>query len=58
MVRIVLAVVRPPIGTRRAVGLARSRYAHALCRVGLRRPRVLPFDELVQQDCVESSTQR
>ena len=57
MVGIVLAVVRPPIGAGRAVALARLRHAVWLYRLGVNHPRVLSFQELVQQDCVERSAQ-
>ena len=57
MVRIVLTVVRPPIGAGRATGLARLRHALGPSRLDVNRPRVLPFHEVVQQECVERSTQ-
>jgi hypothetical protein len=58
MVRVVLAVVRPPIGAGRAVGrLAGLRGAVRLCRLGVRHPRVVSFDQVVQQDRVERPAQ-
>jgi len=57
MMRVVLAVVRPPIGAGRAVGLARLRHGLGPYCVGVNHPRVLSFQELVQQDCVEGPAQ-
>ena len=57
MVRVVLAVVRPPIGAGGAVGLARLRHALGPYCLGVNHPRVLSFQELVQQHCVDGSAQ-
>jgi len=58
MVRIVLAVIRPPIGAGRAVGrLAGLRRAVGLCCLGVSHPQVVSFDQVVQQDRVERSAQ-
>jgi hypothetical protein len=57
MMRIVLTVVRPPIGAGRAVGRARLRQALGPSRLDVNHRRVLSFHEMVQQDCVERSAQ-